>query len=400
MLNSILNSLLPREVVEVVQDEKVKGEPMMAVTTYLVNTIIEGLEYWSSGDLKKLDPNPGDSGCQKRGYLFSVFYPNATLMEEVGELLQKARYIKQTKGRWQKLKLTPPECFEGWFGKMTVSKELAFVLQGYVLAVLRRVINTTKEGVVETKTELGWLDKLSKNIIKKLDSSKSKKRDYNKNEKNPPNFDSKCNKIVWFLQKKFSASSVTLLIKEAKKITSFNTDFLITMLEGQLYSSEPRIPSKTFGCIFYEYKAILTRLKEKRAVVCFKSIEVDKKKTPPFYLWLQPKTAKGGFEVLPDASFSSFKPLQTCVVFEGVIRLQKNAFAQKISTLGFSEVILMCAAIEPPYQPQSTLNDVKNDKAREEIQKYRERGKVLENFLKLDHVYATTFKEEFRKKKK
>lgn len=66
---SLTASLLPGDVVEAIECEKVGGKAMCAASLFVLNTAIRAVKAWTLGLLKQVDPNPGDGGCQLRGYL-------------------------------------------------------------------------------------------------------------------------------------------------------------------------------------------------------------------------------------------------------------------------------------------------------------------------------------------
>ncbi|GAB4188034.1 MAG: hypothetical protein Tsb0015_07500 [Simkaniaceae bacterium] len=67
--NNIFSSLLPQEVIEGIQAEKIGEKAAMAAILLTANTAFGAAEAWEKGNIKSLDPNPGDGGCQLRGYL-------------------------------------------------------------------------------------------------------------------------------------------------------------------------------------------------------------------------------------------------------------------------------------------------------------------------------------------
>lgn len=100
---------------------------------------------------------------------------------------------------------------------------------------------------------------------------------------------------------------------------------------------------------------------------------------------------------MPDAAYSTLSGATPLVVFEGVTLPLREAFGRWMVEMDFSQTILACAAIEPPYEVTSTLEDVKDEAARKEIQRYRDfyQEKVASSLL-LDHVYATTLRDELK----
>ena len=139
---------------------------------------------------------------------------------------------------------------------------------------------------------------------------------------------------------------------------------------------------------------MLLRLRDEQGIVCLKSIVGTGK---PFHLLLQSKIPGNEFEVLPDEACTHLLPMTAVVVFEAVVNVDKERAAKLFNEHGFTNTMLAQAANEAPYEPKSTLNDVKELKAVEEIILYKEKGVKIGDFITLDHVYLNTLSAELKK---
>lgn len=381
---TLTTALLPEVVVKGIENEEVKDNGMCAIANLLLNSVIGAATAWKKRDFKKLDPNPGDAGCQERAILIYGMANDQQLREELSQLLNLAEKTKKlitgrnsSNGGKRNSEKSTGVFFKTCFEPFTISQKVEFLLQCYLLAVLRAPYRTTEEGIVLTHTDSGYLGKLSKQINSKVDR----------------NFRLKIPESV---QSSLSALSTELLREEAAKVTLLGEKErkrMVKMLSKEmtpiLNLGKGDYEPKTFGCLFYEFKAILARLKEQRGVICFKSIV--KKGEKPFVLFFQPEKEKEEFSLVK-APENKETPV---VVFEGVTTLEKEALASWLLSKGFSEVMLACAAIEPPYQANSDLSDLKKKWAQEEVGLYRKiyQGEIGTK-LKLDHVYCNSVKGE------
>lgn len=273
--------------------------------------------------------------------------------------------------------------FQQQVSGLTISKEMQLLIQCRLLAATRKVCARLENGIVQTKSEISLLGKLS-NRIDLLPVEMRRK-------------------IVEAAQRELSANSVALLREEAEKLHLFSEDKpkILDMLSEKavrIFTPDKKYEPKTFGCLFFEYKAILYRLRERQAFICFKSIEPKGK--DPFYILMQPPAPGEEFELLPEKKRPKDAPL---VVFEGVVGrgLDRQGFAEKIQEIGFTKLILAAAAIEPPFERGSKMEDIKDTRAREEVLSYRDFAKAIfcsleesDPMLLLDHVYSSRLQEE------
>ena len=208
------------------------------------------------------------------------------------------------------------------------------------------------------------------------------------------------NKITKIAQVQISLNSLELLKEEAVRITSLpsqDKEHLLKILSITKCPVIEKFEPKTFGCMFYEYKAILSRLREEKGLVCFKSI-VPEGETPFQIILLRPQEAGGEFLLVPDKEYQDLSA-ELVVVFDSVINRQytRDAFAKKIEEIGFTKLILEAAAIEDPYQAGSKLEEINDTDAQAEIIRYRKYAEqdgcqtnvLFPRLVMLDHVYCT-----------
>ena len=78
---TLVTALFPGQVAEVINFQKLEDKQILGVTQLALNVAINATQAWTEGRLKQIegsypklsysgfDPNPGDGGCQKRGFL-------------------------------------------------------------------------------------------------------------------------------------------------------------------------------------------------------------------------------------------------------------------------------------------------------------------------------------------
>lgn len=270
-------------------------------------------------------------------------------------------------------KLQNKRSFEG----LKVSKEIQYLLHCYLSAVLRTPYRIQEDGVIMTKSEVSKLSMLSKNIhCLKIEFR---------------------NKIVEENQKQLSILSLEAIHASSEKITSLENkekELMVTMLSKDYrrsFSPDEKYEPKAFGCLFYEVKAVLTCLKEEEGVICLKSITKEKKQA---YIFLQSKGVGKEFEVLLNEESTLLNPATLIVVFEAVMHVEKEEVIKRLSEYGFTNMVLIQAAKQSPYEPGSSIDDIKNPEAIREIRSYLAQGAEIENFFTMDHVYLNSLQKE------
>lgn len=382
----LASSLLPTELQEKF-DELGKKE-MCAIALLITNTALNAIKAFEQGLYKKFDANPGDGGCQMRALELRQLMKRGLTRKLCSGLEEECCSLKIETSRIKDfiLKKQPYEgCVFGsekiieqaLFEELKVSKEMEYLLHCYLSTVLRTPYRIQENGVIMTKSDMSKLSILSKNIG--VLSSEFR------------------NKIVEENQEHLSILSLEALRASARRATSLKDkekELMLTMLSKEhvrLFTPDEKYKPKAFGCVFYEVKAVLTHLREEQGIICLKSITKEKK---PFYIFLQSKEAGGEFEVLLDEECTSLDPAMLIVVFEAVMHMGKEELIKRLKQHGFTNMVFIQAAKQPPYEPGSSINDIKNPEAIREIRSYLAQGAEIENFFTMDHVYLNDLGKE------
>ncbi|MGL4539545.1 MAG: hypothetical protein ACRCU0_01020 [Candidatus Rhabdochlamydia sp.] len=375
----IVNSLLAKKPQEIDQlDEK----KMCTVASFITKVVLSALEALKKHDYKKFDANPGDGGCQMRALELRRLM-KMNLEEECSSLEKKVSKINSLVNERCNSKEKNSNFFQSNFSELRISKDIEYILHCHLSATIKKICITQENGVIVTKSDISRLSKFNK----KIDLLNSEFR----------------RKIVEENQKQLSILSVEAVRALSEGIFSLEEKekkLLLTMLSEEhvhVFTPDEKYEPKTFGCLFYEVKAVLTCLKEERGIVCLKSITKAKKE--PFYIFLQSKQPKKEFEVLSEKEYKSLNSNTLIIFFEAVMHVEKEMILKQLEC-GFSEEVLIQAAHEPPYEPKSSLKDIKKPEAFTEITTYKNK-KTKESFLfSIDHVYLNSLGEELKQGKK
>lgn len=358
---------------------------MLAYSEMLIALVAKAALNWREKRFKAFDPNPGDCGCQMRGYLLSRFAQEESLSQEAMQLeaqMQGPQKAVALRRKNTTIKGTVV-FFKAQFGEMCVSKEMAFILKCCLAATVRIPYETRPNGIVMTKTDVSQLGKLCNKIIA---------------------FKELCKKMVEGVQKELSITSNEMLFEEATAVTSLGKkerEELVTMLSPPLrclYTASTEFEPKLFGSLFYQYKALLFRLREECGVVLFRPIG------KPFQSVVLQSRQKGEeFAVLSNSEVALLSKKAAVVVFEGIIsaNVNRDQFVTLLNQEGFTNLIFVLAAIEPFYgvtkiPPPAGVNFT-------EITRYKEKAVQLqcqlalpeaERTLVLDHVFCNSLEEE------
>jgi hypothetical protein len=160
--------------------------------------------------------------------------------------------------------------------------------------------------------------------------------------------------------------------------------------------NKPEAPfkPKSFGCQFYEIQLALTHLRQQEAFIAIKTVVTE---GAPQLLLLKPPGPGEEFRFVEAA------PKETLlVVFEGVVQkgLSIEAFKARIQAIGFSRLMLVCAAQEEPYEHGSTLDHVTDVEARAEIESHIKMAPEIDcvkgpnPLLLMDHIFCNSLEQE------
>ncbi|MGL5626307.1 MAG: hypothetical protein ACRDDW_02155 [Candidatus Rhabdochlamydia sp.] len=383
----IVDSLLPKKLQEI---DQLSEKEIHTTALFITNVVLKAIKALEERHYKQFDANPGDGGCQMRALeLRRLMKMNlkeeySFLKEKISEIKFKISDINPFKdGRrpTEEAKKSLQKFFRNHFSELRISKEIEYILHCHLSATIRTPYETQENGTIMTRSEISKLSQFSK----KIDHLNKEFR----------------KKIVEENQKQLSILSLEAIKASAERIPFMEEkELMLTMLSKEhvhLFTPDEKYEPKAFGCLFYEVKAVLTCLKEERGIVCLKSITKAKKE--PFYIFLQSKQPKKEFEVLSEEEYKSLDSNILIIVFEAVMHVEKEMVLKQLEC-GFSEEVLTQAAHEPPYEPKSSLKDIKNSEAFTEITSYKNK-KTKENFLfSIDHVYLNSLGEELKQGKK
>lgn len=387
---SVSESLIPKFIIDGihtkdVESSKYLGEGhMCAIAMLVVNTVLGALKALKQNNLKALDANPGDGGCQSRAFELRRL-KMLDLSEECDALEKETLKVKVLMNKRksdfrESVKCNSSAFFSMHVESLRVSKEIEYILHCFLSKTLRTPYETLSNGVVMTKSEVSKLSMLSDKIsVFEVEHRR---------------------KIVEENQKRLSMLSTAAMHHAASQISSLKIEekkLIVTMLSPEhacTFTPDEQYEPKSFGCLFYQVKTLLVRLKEEQGVACLKSIVPSDRQ--PFLLFLKPQGIKNEFEVMPEEDCSKLSPKTPVVIFEAVVNGEKEKASELLKKHGFSRTILVGASKEAPYHPGSSLDDVKNQQAVDEINAFRKQGEVIGDFINLDHVYLNTIEAELK----
>lgn len=119
----------------------------------------------------------------------------------------------------------------------------------------------------------------------------------------------------------------------------------------------------------------------------------------PFYIFLQAESSLQEFIVLSEQELCLLPSSLLIIVFEVIVLLSKHQASEHLQKYGFTDMVLLQAALAPPYEPTSSLKDIKDLNAVTEILTYRERESEIRNFFTIDHIYLNRLDAEMKKGK-
>jgi hypothetical protein len=367
-------------------DLQALDKQMTTTATLVVNLILDLAKQVRQNRLKELDCNAADAGCQMRATVIPGLLSSSAVIEELTRLETVAKEIsavlqirRSLKCSYIQLLLENPTA--GFFEKhilqrLHFSKEVCYLLDCRMLKVTRVVDHIEPNGIVVTKTSVEELSKLSKNIqVLSIDFR---------------------NQLVQNAAARISEVSLSFMRGIA---TRLNMPPLVQRMIQQVRQNKTNgnfVP-KSFGCLFYEIQIMLTHLRQQQALIAIKSIVKEGKAC---HFFLRPQSPGTEFSFVDEKEVQLLPPSNILVVFEGVISLSNDAFAHRVQEVGFSRLILTCAAQEAPFEPGSRLEDIEDLEARAEIEMHKKTApdigcvKGQNPLLLLDHVFCNSLQDE------
>ncbi len=389
-----VQTLLPRSLIDHIREAKPETEPalqaldkqMTTAATLVIKLILNLIKQVQQNKLRELDCNPGDAGCQMRATIIPFLLTSTTVLEELSQLEITAKEIsfvlqKRRSGlsNYMQLKFNDPtaQFFEKHLiERLRLSKEVCYLLDCRMLKVTKVIDHIEPNGVIVTKTSIDQLSKLC--------DVNGLPHEYR-------------NQLVQKAAARISEDSLSYMREIASRL---NMSALVQRVLQVVRQNKPggNIVPKSFGCLFHEMQVMLTHLCEEEALIAIKAV-VKEGKSP--YFFLKPPGPGKEFALIDDQTVQCL-PDKNIRIFEGVIAssLTNTAFASKVQEIGFSRLILICAAQESPFEHGSILEDVQDHEARAEIERYRKMApevgcvKGQNPLLLLDHVFCNNLQDE------
>jgi len=389
---NVTSALLPPPLLERLlspegRNSELCEKQMTSVARLIVNLLKKTVVTIERGNIKELDANPGDKGCQMRAVLLREFLLSPEVSEELQRLKKSTKAIEKIVQARQSLNGRPKredestcQFFRRHILPIEVSVDILFLIYCKLLTVTKVRHHTEPNGIVVTHLQHGNLSTLSKDIhiVEGLETHFREE-------------------MICDASIKLAQDSLASIQNLAKRIRV--SPLLLRMLTGvRQNKAAGRYKPKPFGCQFHEIQLALTHLREQAACVAIKTVVV---KGSPQLFFLKPPA--------PGEEFRFVEPKdvpqdQLLVVFEGVVQpgLTIEEFSKRVELIGFSRLILVLAAQEEPYEHGSTLNDVTDVEGRAEIESYMkmapEIGCIRDGnpLLLLDHIFCNSAKEELK----
>lgn len=374
---NVVGALLPPPLIEILQKpEQATEKGMLSVSTLIVNLIKGTLWSIEHRNIRELDANPGDKGCQMRAQILR----DRLLSPEVRDELKRVdKIIKQLETMLKQRKMKPDgsssiEFFQRHILLLEVSVDILFLIYCKLLTVTKIKDHVEPNGIVVTRLDHGRLSTLSKDFNQRIDNKYRKQ-------------------MVADTAIALSENSLTCIQEMAHRMHI--SPLMLRMIMG-VRQNKPQgdFKPKSFGCQFYEVSLLLEQLKQQEAIIAIKTVVTEGK---PQLILLKPSGPGEEF------CFIDAAPKETLlVVFEGVVQkdLSIEAFKERVQKIGLSRLMLICTAQEEPYEHGSTLDDIPDSEGRAEIESYIKMAPEIDcakdqNPLWLmDHIFCNSFLQE------
>lgn len=345
---------------------KINDRMQLVLIELIANIAKRCLDALSSGEVFKLDPNPGDQGCQIRAIVLFNTMQDQEFLAEAKALLPVAQRLGEIviglrRAEYKKLQPAMREeanqlLFMNQKGSILCSKTMQFVLLSGFLNALRDPYRTLPNGIVMSQTEPSKLYQYSKNINKDL--LKVYRDD-----------------IVNQAQGKLTFLSMESIRDVASRITlmdSENKGIMERMLSAEntvITAPKAPYPAKAIGCQFFLTEATVQTLREKQGLVAIKSIVPAGQEN--FIRFFRSSTAGADLEpvLLEDVrGFNSDTPL---VVFQGVVGVSSEELIERIRLVGLTRMFLIDGSIQKQYGSEIKAEQLQQSEARERILSFK-----------------------------
>lgn len=371
-------ALLPPHLLQELTTPQAREKQMTATAALIVNLIRESFKSIVRRNIRELDANPGDKGCQLRAVLLRELLLSPAIQQEVkkvaGLLNPIENFINARKSRILRFNEGPPHLFfQKHIVQIEVSVDLLYLIYCKLLTVTKVKHHQEENGIIVTHLDYGKLSAICQDIPQ-IDKSFREQ-------------------MICDASVKLSEESLTRIQFLAQSIKV--SPLLLRMLMGVRQNQPPPgYKPKSFGCQFHTVQFALTYLCQQKAFVAIKTIV---KEGHPQLLLLQSPCPGEEFQFIEGAPLD-----QLIVVFEGVVRpgLSIADFKQRVLEIGFSKLVLACASKEEPYEHGSTLEQVADAEGRAEIETYRkialEIGCGANPLILLDHIFCNSLAAELK----
>lgn len=368
------------------QENPAKQHEQLHALTILVQHVVQGsFKALTRARYTAFDSNPADGGCQLRAHFVNQCTRSTLLSKELGLLAKQMMHTHKTLNkrysdfRYDKKCVGSAQAdFHHHFDVLLPSKEIALLLQSFILKTLRIPYETLPSGIVMTRTEPSRLSLLSPSLTRHFSSAAR------------ATFIGDCQAIT-------SEASLLMIREEAARVTGMDErtkSHLCAMLAPDMVR-RPAIKGfapKAFGLLFYEIKAIFARCKAEGVTIAVRALASNGTTTH-----LLSADSAHEYALLDSESTAKLDDKHPLFVIDGVCK-EPASFVEILKLLPLTTLILGCAAQEAPYNPGSTLSDVTDPHARAEISLFAKHG-ALTHFQP-DHMYCAALNEIVARPKK
>lgn len=367
--------LLPPALIDLA---KTNEKAMTVTATLVLNLFKQVIQIVQRNQPPNLDAFPGDRQCHDRNLLILPdLLENPEILEELKALEVKITAALTALNRRSGKQVTSSlDFFEKEIASLTISRDVRFLMDCRLLMVTRQPQPAQPSGRVISKSEPGNLTQLSK----KFHEIENRGIGNNFREQ-----------ITQRASTRISAETVVRRQEYSRRMII--PELLKSMIEEFVIFKPDNYPPKSFGCQFFTLQLALYRLLEKNTPLAIKTIVP---KGDPHLIFF--KAGQNDFEFQNLIEVAQLPKTSYVGIIEAIVPSEENLLT-KIEKIGFIELLLRYAAQEPPYQPGTRSEDVKNPQGRQMLEAYRETAAdsgCNEELLFFHHVYLNTLQDEIK----
>lgn len=397
--------LLTPSIITAISSQTLNDRGKLVVIELITNIAKRSLEALATGELFKLDPNPGDLGCQIRAIAIckivqdQEFLAEATsltpIIKRLGEIVLGLRRTEFKAQQPAFRNEVDQLLFVDQKGTIPCSKAMEFVLLSGFLNALRNPFRTLENGIIMSQTETSKLNQFSKNVSRDLPKPL---RD---------DFVNLAQSRLTFLsmeQIREIAGQVQLMDPQNKALMTRMLSVENTMI------TQPKgsFPAKALGCQFFLTETTIQTLREQQGLAAIKTI-VPKGEENTISFFRSP-TPGADLQPVPMDEIAPLNPQTPIVVFHGVVGVPIDALIQTIQQVGFTRMILTDASIQNQFGSDAKAEDLKDPEARSRILSFKKDAEDLlgkgvlqlldckeKPTLMLYHLFANTLGSELNR---